>query len=152
MDICRCLAPDRTWHKVNDYSGDLGKGKVGNEPRLEPYWSVLLIHPLSAMWVQWAKQFHESKSGSGHVCRVIAWTRQQSLVLYIGDRGCSWPTKAEGLSTSNLPLISIPHPARMPDGPAKVREVFDKVWYLSLPPTRQDLTQGQKPESRLKWG
>ena len=25
-------------------------------------------------------------------------------------------------------------------------------WYLSLPPTRQDLTQSQKPEGRLKWG
>ena len=24
--------------------------------------------------------------------------------------------------------------------------------YLSLPPTRHDLTQGQKPEGRLKWG
>ena len=24
--------------------------------------------------------------------------------------------------------------------------------YLSLPPTRQNLTQGQKPEGRLKWG
>ena len=23
--------------------------------------------------------------------------------------------------------------------------------YLSLPPTRHDLTQGQKPEGRLKW-
>ena len=23
--------------------------------------------------------------------------------------------------------------------------------YLSLPPTRHDLTQGQKPERRLKW-
>ena len=28
----------------------------------------------------------------------------------------------------------------------------DWVWYLSLPPTRQDLTQGQKPEGQLKWG
>ena len=26
------------------------------------------------------------------------------------------------------------------------------LWYLSLPPTRQDLKQGQKPEGRLKWG
>ena len=26
------------------------------------------------------------------------------------------------------------------------------VEYLSLPPARQDLTQGQKPEGRLKWG
>ena len=24
--------------------------------------------------------------------------------------------------------------------------------YLSLPPNRHDLTQGQKPEGRLKWG
>ena len=24
--------------------------------------------------------------------------------------------------------------------------------YLSLPPTRHDLTQGQKPEGQLKWG
>ena len=24
--------------------------------------------------------------------------------------------------------------------------------YLLLPPTRHDLTQGQKPEGRLKWG
>ena len=55
MNICRCLPPDRTWHKVNDYSGDLGEGKVGNESKLEPCWSVLLIDPLSAMWVQWGK-------------------------------------------------------------------------------------------------
>ena len=26
------------------------------------------------------------------------------------------------------------------------------VFYLSLPPTRHDLTEGQKPEGRLKWG
>ena len=51
IDICRWLPPDRTWHKVNDYSGDLGERKVGHEPRLEPCWSVLLIDPLSAMWV-----------------------------------------------------------------------------------------------------
>ena len=38
-------------------------------------------------------QFHKSKSGSGHICQVIAWTRQQGLVLYIGDRGCSSPTR-----------------------------------------------------------
>ena len=49
--ICRCLPPDRTWHKVNDYSGDLREGKVGHKPRLEPCWSELLIDPLSAMWI-----------------------------------------------------------------------------------------------------
>ena len=34
------------------------------------------------------------------------------------------------------------------------RAAFWKIYsrYLSLPPTRHDLTQGQKPEGRLKWG
>ena len=27
------------------------KWKMGNEPRLEPCWSMLLIDPLSAMWI-----------------------------------------------------------------------------------------------------
>ena len=30
--------------------------------------------------------------------------------------------------------------------------IKDIAKYLSLPPTRHDLTQGQKPEGRLKWG
>ena len=54
-DICQCLQPDKAWHKVKnpkaDYSRDKEEGKVGNEPRLEPCWSELLIDPLSAMWV-----------------------------------------------------------------------------------------------------
>ena len=37
------------------------------------------------MWAWWGKQFHEPKCGSGHVCRVMAWTRQQGLVPYIGS-------------------------------------------------------------------
>ena len=51
LGICCCLPPDRTWHKVNDYGGHLGEGKVGHKPKLKPCWSVLLIDPLSAMWV-----------------------------------------------------------------------------------------------------
>ena len=47
--------PDRTWHKVNDlkvdYSGGLGEGKVGHEPRLLPFWTLPLIGSLSEMWV-----------------------------------------------------------------------------------------------------
>ena len=57
-DICLCLPPDRTWHKVNDskvdYSGDLREWKVGKEPRLEPCWTMPVIGPLSAMWTWWA--------------------------------------------------------------------------------------------------
>ena len=54
-DIGLCLLPDRTWHKGNDtkvdYSGDFGEGKDGNELKLELYWTMLLIGPLSGMWV-----------------------------------------------------------------------------------------------------
>ena len=95
--ICRCLPPDTTWHNVKslkaDESGDKGEGKVWNEPRLEPSWSMLLIGSLGAMWAWWGKQFHEPKCGSGHICRVMAWTRQQGLVPYIGFekvRGDLW--------------------------------------------------------------
>ena len=56
--ICLCLQPDRTWHKINDpkvdYSGDLGEGKIGQEPRLESFWTMLVIGQLSAMWAWWA--------------------------------------------------------------------------------------------------
>ena len=44
---------------------------------------MLLIGSPSAMWAWWCKQFHEPKCGSRHVCRVMAWTRQQGLVPYI---------------------------------------------------------------------
>ena len=37
------------------------------------------------------------------------------------------PIEVGGLSASNLPLISIPHPTQMPDGPAKAGEV-STVW------------------------
>ena len=45
---------------------------------------MLLIHSLGAVWAWWSKQFHTPKCGPGHVCRVMAWARQQGLVPYIG--------------------------------------------------------------------
>ena len=53
---------------------------------------MLLIGSLGAMWAWWGKQFHEPKCGSGHVCRVMAWTRHQGLVPYIG----SWERPKSG--------------------------------------------------------
>ena len=107
LDICLCLPPDRTWHKVNDlkvdYSGDLGEEKVRHEPRLEPYLAMLLIDPLSAMWAWWAKR---------------------DLDPNLVDKGVSDAARlpeggpAEALSASNLPR-SIDRPARMPDSPLK---------------------------------
>ena len=67
--ICLYLPSDRTWHKVNDlkvdYSGDLGEGKVGHEPRLKPCWTMLIIGPLSAMWAWWAKLDSDLNLGPG---------------------------------------------------------------------------------------
>ena len=41
-DICLCLPPDKTWHKVNDlkidYSEDLGRGRLGTSRSLSPAW------------------------------------------------------------------------------------------------------------------
>ena len=34
------------------------------------------------------------------------------------------PAEVGDFSVSNLPLISIPHPTRMPDGPAKAGEIW----------------------------
>ena len=58
-------------------------------------------------------------------------------MLYKGDKGVNvaahppkgGPAEAWGLPALNLPLISILHPARMPDGPAKAREasVLDMI-------------------------
>ena len=53
-------------------------------------------------------------------------------MLYIGDKGVNvaarppegGPVETGGLSASNLPLILIHNPARMPDGPSKAREVY----------------------------
>ena len=90
-------------------------------------WTLLVIDPLSAMRVYWVKQYHGPKSRSGHTCQNIARTRPWGLVLYKGYIGV-WkaarpseggPTKVGGFSASNLPLVSIPHLTRMPDGPAK---------------------------------
>ena len=69
------------------------------------------------------------KSGPRNVCLLIASTGQQGQVLYKGDKGVNVAARplegglaeAGGLSASNLPLISIPHPARMPDDSAKAR-------------------------------
>ena len=42
---------------------------------------------------------------------------------------------------------------RQREGVAATKKIRKRVLrYLSLPPTRHDLTQGQKPEGQLKWG
>ena len=72
----------KAWRPIK--VGIKGRGRSGTSWGLEPYWSMLLIGSLGAMWAWWAKQFHEPKCRSGHICRVMAWLRQQGLVPYIG--------------------------------------------------------------------
>ena len=46
-----------------------------------------------------------------------------------------------------------PFQERFPrDDESRTHPATETAEYLSLPPTRHDLTQGQKPEGRLKWG
>ena len=125
---------------------------------------MLLIGSLGAMWAWWAKQFHETKCGSGHVCRVMAWTRQQGLVPYIGFfcratlrtevqnrlRGVLRRERAENV-TKSLPLQT-----------NHLYTSFAKVWldnqYLSRLPDSigSQSGSGEYPEdstqTKRKWG
>ena len=49
----------------------------------------------------------------------------------------------------NIQILMSPIVSSWPEQ-AEIQE-FTWVLYLSLPPTRHDLTQGQKPEGRLKY-
>ena len=57
-------------------------------------------------------------------------------MLYKGDKGVKVavrqpegsPADARGLSAWNLPLISIPHPARMPDDPGKYIYIYIYIY------------------------
>ena len=60
------------------------RGRLGTSRDSNPASLCCSSAHLVAMWASWGKQFHEPKCGSGHVCRVMAWTRQQGLVPYIG--------------------------------------------------------------------
>ena len=48
-----------------DYSGGLEEGKVGQEPKLGPCLTMLVIGPLSAMWAWWAELEMEPNLGQG---------------------------------------------------------------------------------------
>ena len=95
-----CLPPNRTWHKVNDlkidYSRDLGEGKVGNKPRLEPCWSMLVMAHLaqcgpnepSWTWTQiWVQACMPDYS--------LNWTARSSAIQ--GGQRCQWCSQRRGL-------------------------------------------------------
>ena len=65
-------------------------------------------------------------------------TRQQGLLLYIGDKvvnvaarpAKASPAEAGGLSSLNLPLISITHVTQMPNGQLKPGKFYEQVAYI----------------------
>ena len=130
--ICRCLPPDRIWHKVNDPPVGL---KWGSNPaglcwlstRLvqcgpdEPSWSWTQI------WVQ-ARMPAYSLNWTARSQCYTRGTKVSILQLAPPEGGLA---EAGGLSAANLPLISTTHQARMPDGPAKAREgIYSSMSYI----------------------
>ena len=72
-----------------------------------------------------------------------------------GDKNAARPP--EGSLVETRCLIKGPKSAIVPfaeprSGPKSRTGPGALAEYLSLPPTRHDLTQGQKPEGQLKWG
>ena len=74
----------------------------------------------------------------------------RSLVLHISTNKKDSFGRGMSFLTSNCPLVSSNGHFRYHG--KSLRENGTARRYLSLPPTRHDLTQGQKPEGRLKWG
>ena len=67
---------------------------------------MLLIGSLGAMWAWWAKQFHEPKCRSGHVCRVLAWTRQRLWRDTVGVfYSSSWQSSVNVCKHNQKPYI-----------------------------------------------
>ena len=133
-------------------------GEVENEPKLEPYWSMLLIGSLGAMWAWWGKQFHEPKCGSGHVCRVMAWIRQQGLVPYIGFKNvredlciyrCVPPTHEYG----TRPFLRwVRSQGRSPHASGKVKNTFGLVGIPLFGAPQAPGNKPNPPKGVKAWG
>ena len=98
---------------------------------------------------------HPSEAGLG-VPNVEA--RRHTLRLTFLDRMCSRDTAAgsvwkedakQSFPSLEVCILLMGRPIGCPDVNAPS---IASAGYLSLPPTRHDLTQGQKPEGQLKWG
>ena len=65
---------DRIWLKVFFIEGVLGKREVEHESQLMPYWTLLVIGSLNAMWARWSCGDLHSQNVMWvwHVCLLIA--------------------------------------------------------------------------------
>ena len=124
-DICRCLPPDRTWHKLKspkaDKSGDKGEGERAETRTLlicaahrPTKCNVALMRQAVSRIQIWIRARMTGYS-LNQTTRSSAIHREQRLQL-------AHPKVAQPKLGAFWPRIchcSIPHPTRMPDGPAK---------------------------------
>ena len=90
---------------------------------------------LKLLWKTIGSRWYEKLWVNNNTWIYLFKTGQQGPVLYQGDKGvnvaaCSpegGPPEAGDLSASNLPLISIPHPARMPGNPRGIAQEIE-IW------------------------
>ena len=143
-DICHCLPPERTWHKVNDLKVGLkwrlGEGEVRYELRLEPCWTMLIISSFSAMWARWASLDMDSTWVQARMSDYsLNWTKGLSatqccmmLSVQLAHPKVTQPNLGPfWFQVCYWSLIL--HPAWMPDGPAKKPDpVPGKYWWSNI--------------------
>ena len=97
MVVFRCLPPDRTWHKVNDYSGDLREGRWSTSRGSNPAGLCCsLTHSVQCGSTE-PSSFTNPESGS--LARMPGYSlnlRARSSAIHRGQRCqcCSSPTRA----------------------------------------------------------
>ena len=96
--------------------------------------TLLLIASFSVMWAWWAKQFHEPKCGPENLCRFMASTKQQGLVIYIGYEGVNVaacppggsPAEMGSLTATGMPLFLLGEPRSGPKPRTGSKVLFRK--------------------------
>ena len=93
-----------------NYSGSLGKGKVGHELKLELCLTMLVINSQCNVGLM-NLPGHGPKSGSKHVCLIVALTGPWGQVLYKGDKGVNdavCPPEGGSAEARDLLATSLP--------------------------------------------
>ena len=156
--ICRCLPPDtigtRSKARRPIKVGINGRGRSGTSRDSNPACLCCSSAHLVQFEPDEASSFTNPNVGQGTYASLRLKLDAWSSAVQRGQK-CSSPTR-------RLPSLSW--------GPIRPRVCSwfrapiwhecqtaqpkrrERALYLTLPPTRHDLTQGQKPEGQLKWG
>ena len=130
-----------------------GRGRSGTSRDSNPA-GLCISSAHGAMWAWWGKQFHEPKCGSRHVCRFMAWTRQQGLVPYIGFenvRGdlCIYHVPPMHECGTRPFLRRVRSQGRSPQASGKAKNTFDPV---GIPLFGAPANKPNSPKGVKAWG